>query len=160
MQSSMKVFKDLGSLDWQPDPIQPLCYELFMSTGAVGQASVIYAILKTFTPTCSTVYYILPDNDCIVPSVNPSPLSTSLVQYWNCASVTYCLMWPVRPWRFVLESVKRRVLSSDVCFGFFLIQFACSPSVCGGVFLVLQTQVGFIRDSDSPFKLHHLMLLG
>lgn len=119
VQSSMKVFKDLGSLDWQPDPIQPLCYELFMSTGAVGQANVIYAILKTFTPICSTVYYILPDNDCIVSSVNPSPLSTSLVQYWNCASVTYCLMWPVRPWRFVLEPVKRKVLSSDVCFGSF-----------------------------------------
>lgn len=64
-----------------PDPIQSFWYILVMCTGALGQTSVIYAIVKTFTPMCSTVYHVLSDNERLQCTLSiPSPSSTFLVQ--------------------------------------------------------------------------------
>ncbi len=60
-----------------------LCYPSGINwcTGALGQTSVIYAIVKTFTPICSTVYHVLSDKDRLQCTLSiPSPLSASLVQ--------------------------------------------------------------------------------
>lgn len=59
----------------------PLWYKLMMCSRALGQTSVIYAIVKTFTPICPQSTAIFQTmTDCSVPSASPAPLSTFLIQ--------------------------------------------------------------------------------
>lgn len=116
-----------------------------MHTGAFGQTSVIYAIVKTSPQICCTVYNVQTVSDCRIPSAAPAPrllYIPSPVLTLCLSDLLYCLMC-VRC--SALEPDTRTLLGLNFSFGSFWKQFACSPSAGFS-----HSGVRFIGDSDAP----------